>query len=939
MSGSGERAPAGHATDDAAGAGRPREVVVVPHTHWDREWYEPFQTFRLKLVDLVDGLLPLLESDPSYRHFMLDGQMAVVDDYLAIRPDQEQRLRSLAAAGRLAVGPWYILMDEFLVSGETIVRDLQRGLDRAAAFGGATPVGYLPDMFGHIAQMPQLLLQFGLGDAVVWRGVPAAVDRGAFWWEAPDGSRVRAELLADGYGNGATLPDDAKALVAQVERFVSEHPELLDGPILWMNGTDHQMPRPWLGRVVEEANALGGDWAFRVGSLRSYLDAAPTEGLAHWRGELRSGARANLLMGVVSNRVDVRRAAADAERAIEQTAEPLAALLLPPERWPAAFLDEAWTALVRNAAHDSVCACSVDEVCDAVLVRYAEARQIGEGLTDRSIAALAADLSEVGAFVVNPSARTRSGLVELRVPGHGDHDAVQVLRRSGGARASEGMTRRDVGLLAQGALDNVATIARAEVVTGDDGVLEVLLHHDRSHRGHRDDTAVRGELRAAVEDAPDGPARLVVSSPPTQRVLVHVHAVGGFGWARWELDPLDVDPVHVAEKGRGDAEGVTISNGIVTVVVDPDDGTFSLTDGERTTGDRMPDAGPARTARGLGRLVDEGDAGDTYNYNPPPQDRAVDAPDRVTVEVLEAGPLRARVAVGRQYRWPEAVVDGARVGEVTVDTVTTIEVQAGSPLVRVTTALENRARDHRLRLVLPLPEPARTSRAECAFAVVERGLEAEGGPTERALATYPSRRFVIAGGLTVVHDRILEHELVERGSGPDRSGATESGRGDPEAPAHALALTLLRATGIISQGPMAFRPMPAGPPDPAPGAQVPGPHEWRWGVQLGDDVDDAYAAAEDAFVPLVVGYATGGGARPASGRVLEVDGAAVSSLVRDGRELVLRVFNPHDEPSTLTVAGRRGWLTDLRGRPVEPFEERLTLAPWRIATLRLTDAP
>ena len=96
-----------------------REVVVVPHTHWDREWYEPFQTFRLKLVDLVDELLPLLEGDPAFRHFMLDGQMAVVDDYLAVRPEQAERIRSLAGSGRLGMGPWYILMDEFLVSGET----------------------------------------------------------------------------------------------------------------------------------------------------------------------------------------------------------------------------------------------------------------------------------------------------------------------------------------------------------------------------------------------------------------------------------------------------------------------------------------------------------------------------------------------------------------------------------------------------------------------------------------------------------------------------------------------------------------------------------------------------------------------------------------------------------------------------------------------------
>ena len=144
-----------------------RRVHIVPHTHWDREWYLPYQTFRLKLVDLLDGLLPQLEADPSYAHFLLDGQMAVVDDYLAVRPEAEERLRALATTGRMAMGPWYALPDEFLVSGETLIRDLQLGLRTAARYGGAMAVGYLPDMFGHVAQMPQILRQFGFDDAVV----------------------------------------------------------------------------------------------------------------------------------------------------------------------------------------------------------------------------------------------------------------------------------------------------------------------------------------------------------------------------------------------------------------------------------------------------------------------------------------------------------------------------------------------------------------------------------------------------------------------------------------------------------------------------------------------------------------------------------------------------------------------------------------------------
>src|SRR5712692_1677865 len=146
-------------TDASPQVTAPQRVGIVPHTHWDREWYAPFQTYRVQLVRLVDDLLDLLEADPSFTRFLLDGQTAIVDDYLEVRPEAGPRLARLVGEGRLQVGPWMILMDEFMVSGETLVRNLQLGLARAAELGAApvTPVGYLPDMFGHVAQMPQIL--------------------------------------------------------------------------------------------------------------------------------------------------------------------------------------------------------------------------------------------------------------------------------------------------------------------------------------------------------------------------------------------------------------------------------------------------------------------------------------------------------------------------------------------------------------------------------------------------------------------------------------------------------------------------------------------------------------------------------------------------------------------------------------------------------------
>ena len=203
---------------------------------------------------------------------------------------------------------------------------------------------------------------------------------------------VRAEYLYGSYSNGRDLPPDATGLVRRAHGFEAElGPALLPGGgLLLMNGTDHQLPQPWLGEVVASANTTQAAYRFTVTSLPEYLAEQPApDDLPTWAGELRSGARANVLMGVASNRVDVHRACAHAERALERRAEPLSSLLLPRDRYPGRLLAEGWRNLVLNSAHDSSCACSADEVVDAVVVRYQEARQIGDALTRDALRALA----------------------------------------------------------------------------------------------------------------------------------------------------------------------------------------------------------------------------------------------------------------------------------------------------------------------------------------------------------------------------------------------------------------------------------------------------------------------------------------------------------------------------------------------------------------------
>jgi alpha-mannosidase len=871
-----------------------QRVDVVPHTHWDREWYLPFQTFRLRLVAVLDDLLDDLTASPDFTHFLLDGQLAAIDDYLEVRPEREDQLRELNRAGRLAMGPWYTLPDEFLVSGETLVRDLETGMDRADGLGGPMMVGYLPDMFGHVGQMPQLLASFGFEHAVVWRGVPAAITRSGFWWEAPDGTRVRAEYLPTGYGNGAKMPEDAEAFGERVATWIEGQRDIVRGdPVLWMNGSDHLPHQPFIPKVVVDATKLSeGELDLRICSLAEHLADAPTDDLPVWRGELRSSARVNLLFGVGSNRVDVRQASARAERALEQVAEPLWAVFAPAELWPERLLRLAWRLVILNAAHDSVGACSADEVVTAVLARYTEARQIADGLAEQATRLIGAALAGHAPVAVNTSARERGGLVEVTLPGHVPLPHEQVVHATPPDRLLDELSASGAPVRLNAELDARPNVHGVEFVDDPSGALSVRLVVDPS-RGGRFPAQSSVQLLQALADAtPDRHVCLQLADVARRRVMVHVAAVPGFGWA--PVEPSGVRPVAV--------DGLRMANGLTTVEVDAHTGTFAI---------------DAHT--GLGRLVDDGDAGDTYNYNPPDRDIVVEGPEHLDVHVVERGPLRARIRLDATYRWPQRVDDRtlARTGDEVVEVSTTVELRAGERFVRVSTTVDNRCEDHRLRAWFPLPEPATSSRAECAFDVVTRGLTADRGPSEVGLPTFPSRRFVQAGGLTIAHEGLLEYELVDIGD----AGAT------------ALSLTLLRASRYLSRGPMSLRPMPAGPVIELRGSQLQGRHTVRYAVAVGDV--DPYALAEDAFTGLRVACGAGLGPLPARHQALHVEGLPVSSVRRRRDMLELRAFNPSSSEATLRVVGRRGHVVDLRGHVLAPFDGSAVVRPHGVITVAL----
>src|SRR5207247_5240140 len=209
---------------------------------------------------MMDALLDLLERDPEYRHFGLDGQTVPLDDYLEIRPERRADIERLVRDGRLLAGPGYVLPDEFLIGGESHIRNLMTGIRSARAYGRAMMVGYAPDAFGHIAHLPAILRGFGIDSVLIWRGVGAEATTSEFRWAAPDGSEVLAVHFPYGYGMLPALPEDRetlRGLLGNIRGMLA--PFATTRYVLVPNGTDHLPAHTRLPALIQRADELLDD--------------------------------------------------------------------------------------------------------------------------------------------------------------------------------------------------------------------------------------------------------------------------------------------------------------------------------------------------------------------------------------------------------------------------------------------------------------------------------------------------------------------------------------------------------------------------------------------------------------------------------------------------------------------------------------------------------
>jgi len=753
---------------------------VVSHTHWDREWYLTHQEFRYRLIFLIDKLIDILDNNPEYKFFMLDGQTVMLEDYLEIKPYNRRKLEEFVRSGRIQIGPWYVLPDMFLISGESIIRNIKLGIDISKSFGSYMNIGYMPDQFGHISKMPQLLKGFGVDAAVIWRGIGGGPDEvmSEFFWESTDGSRILTIRLSntDGYFNAKNLSLNIDLAVSTIRKAVDKIKDYATtSNILLMNGVDHQLPQGHLPEIVRAYNQQYTEDTLIHSTLESFVNSVKSEqpSLKIISGELRDSEKSEIFAGTLSSRLYLRQSNEARQVELEFYAEPLCAISWAlGNTYPNDFLNYCWKQYIKNHPHDSICGCSIDAVHREMMSRYEIMSQLFNDLIytgligiSKKICQIPQDTGSRALLIYNPLPWSRSDIINtvIEFPIEDNVKDFKIIK--------------DISIPYK--------VEKVEVLK--------LFDHVKSFE---ENVAFKEVIQYHVTL---GPVNLVP-----------------MGITNLSLDPVETN----LEESNMDNEvkvypfGNIMENSNLKIEFNPD-GSFNLTD--KSSG---------MVYRNMNQFEDGGDRGDMYIYCRPENDILIFSlgkPAEITLEAECNGFIRYKVV--QTMSIPESIgTERDKRSDEYVDMQITSHITLGkdSKRVDIVTEFENIARDHVLRVLFPSGIHAEYTEAESAFDVVKREIRLPEVKDwcEDPSPAKPQQNFVDINngkfGLMVANKGLTEYEAMEDG---------------------VIALTLVRAVEWGSRGDLHnCRKMknpdgtPALPFMKEPEAQCPGRHVCYYSV-------------------------------------------------------------------------------------------------------------
>lgn len=867
-----------------------KNIHIISHSHWDREWYMPFEYHRARLVKLIDACINLFENDGDFRCFYLDGHTVGIEDYLEIKPYNREKLKKYISEGRLAVGPWYVLQDEFLTSSEANIRNLLTGIKTAKEFGKVSMVGYFPDSFGNAGQMPQILKQAGMKAVVFGRGVkPTGMNNtvsdfedyasqfSEMYWQSPDGSSLPAILFANWYNNGAEIPAEPDReywdrRISDMQKYASA------GELLLMNGSDHMPVQTDLSKAIKTAQSMYPEYNFIHSDFERYADAmtaALPEDLSVISGELTNQNTDGwwALVNTASSHVYLKQMNRRGEILLESVAEPVsAAASLLGKKYPHDMLEYSWKTLMKNHPHDSICGCSVDEVNDEMRTRFIKSRQAAETVVKEGLEYIA-DCIDVSAFngceavfsVINTYSKTKSEVISVEA------DISRVY-------GTENLNSTAERINSQKKKDAYCLVDEAG------RVIPCSISEPKARFGY---------------ELPDDRFRKPYMAE-TVSVTFEAQNVPPMGYKSYGLKKCS----ETAERKSFVTGKNTMENQWVKVVVNQD-GTVDLTDKE--TG---------RIFKGLLNYEDVGDIGNEYTFIPVNGDVPVTSEKfPAETELVSDEEYRAVYKISTVMEIPESA-DGQHEKEkmnyvhftkrtagrsrklVSIPVRTYVSLEKNGRGIKVRTEFVNTAKDHRLRVLIPTGMKCSTHKAESVFEAVERNN------SHKPCWTYPSgcehqQGFVMLkdgmSGILAANIGLYEYEILKDNT---------------------IAVTLVRAVGELGDWGVF----------PTELSQCLRPLSLEYEIAPFKDDDSAYEIAAGFQYPMqsVQNFKCGTGTYKNGEFEWSGNGMRMTAFkkAQDGNDLIMRWVNYSDAEQKLRIK-KSEWLTNIYKSNVT--EEKLSV--------------
>ncbi len=666
-------------------------------THWDREWYQSFQEFRKYLCDTTGEILRLLREDKMEK-FIFDGQSIVLKDICELYPSRRPAIEEMVRSGRLIAGPWYVMPDEFLVSPEALIRNLLAGRATVREFGGEPwPIGYVCDIFGHIAQLPQIFAGFALEGVVAWRGFPP--DSGVkVVWQGSDGTALPVLRLwpRNGYGNFTLkvrgwwdIPLDKEEFIRRFQTWVEETKIHFGETFVLSDTVDHCQAHAqtkemlnWIQELYPDAEVIHSDYRdFFAGEFTAEAEAVRVEGEQIAPADTKNNGGWQI-GATLSSRYDVKLANDRAQSMLELLVEPQLAVRAAAAELPSTeALDYLWKHLLQNQAHDSICGCSIDSVHRAVLCRLDEVMALGRCMNEEFMLLDKERLTGVG---IHHTMRRFEG------------DEAPVWANE--AAADGAYTLRIYNPLPF----RVAAVRELELAFPAAGKYPEV---QAEPFGYEELNGFKiydsqGEVPYSIKKITRNQTRLYHRCDVRSYHLYQVVLPLELAAASWET--LRIEPCREVVRywdsllcGHQSAD-----NGILHLQIH-NDGTFTVTD------KRSGRTYPGQNSYWLDREI-----GDGWNHVSPVGAPALSGGGSALVQVAHNGCGRVEFAVTRTFELPrELCFEGGLTEKYTGITEsetkaklhirTNIALERGSDMVRITTVIDNPLKDFRLRVAVP----------------------------------------------------------------------------------------------------------------------------------------------------------------------------------------------------------------------------------------------